>query len=57
MNEVGSKKGSLEFYRFYFCIIIFLVHFRGYGLFGNEPTAFYGGYLGVEFFFILSGFF
>lgn len=34
-----------------------MLHFRNYGDFGKAPTAFFGGYLAVDFFFIVSGYF
>lgn len=49
-----QKKQSIELYRFIMTIIICLHHFRLY----SETTLPYGGgYLAVDFFFILSGFF
>lgn len=48
---------NIELYRFIFACIIYLYHFRAYSdqevLHGN----FSGGYLGVEFFFVLSGYY
>lgn len=49
-NAVGA-------YRYLFSLVIFLLHFRPNSIFGEENRAFYGGYLSVEFFFILAGFF
>ena len=58
-NEADStqKNYAFEFYRFLFACIIFILHFWGYGEFKSPNTAFHGGYLGVEFFYLLSGFF
>ena len=54
--EISTKRnGAIEFYRFIFAIIVCLLHFRNYGDFGKAPTAFFGGYLAVDFFFIVSG--
>lgn len=55
-KNVAQKNGAIEFYRFLFSMIIGLLHFRGYGKLPKN-TAFNGGYLGVEFFFIVSGYF
>lgn len=52
-NVDSNRIASLEFYRFVFCLIVILHHFQGYGH-GTEAK---GGYLAVDFFFILSGFF
>ena len=45
----------IDVYRFVFTIIIMLMHFES-TFFFSEKRFFEGGYLGVEFFFILSGF-
>lgn len=60
MNKVSTvckrkKNGAIEFYRFLFSCIIYVLHFRGYGNFEKGDGVFYGGYLAVEFFFIVSG--
>ena len=47
---------SIEFYRFLFACIIYVLHVRKYENFSNEYGEFNGGYLAEEFFFILSGF-
>lgn len=57
MEKLEKKKNNaIEFYRFLFSCIIFVLHSRQYGGFGNEPGHFGGGYLAVEFFLIVSGF-
>lgn len=52
-----KRINALELYRFVFSLIIALLHFRSGSLFGERSTAFYGGYLAVDFFFIVSGYF
>lgn len=47
------RKGSIELYRFLMALIICLHHFRLY----SDALPYGGGYLAVDFFFILSGFF
>lgn len=53
----SKRNNALEFYRFVFIVFIFFMHFRSYGGFEGDKNYFAGGYLGVEYFFILSGFF
>ena len=59
---IMKKNGKLEFYRFYFCLAIMLFHFEKY-IMGEPPLQglhimlFPHGSMGVEFFFLLSGFF
>lgn len=49
-NEKDVRKNrSIEFFRFFFIMIICLWHFK------DKVSVLYHGYLGVEFFFILSG--
>lgn len=50
------QNNAFEFYRFLFAVIIFILHFWGYGNFESRNGRFQGGYLAVEFFFMLSGF-
>ncbi|MCR5138446.1 MAG: acyltransferase family protein [Oscillospiraceae bacterium] len=52
-----KKNNAVEFFRFFFCAVLFLLHFRGHGHYYNEGGHFSAGYLGVEFFFITAGFF
>lgn len=52
----SGKNYTLEFYRFFFVCILFILHFRKYGNFTSANGAFNGGYLGVDFFFLVSGF-
>lgn len=52
-----NKNPSIEFYRFLFTCIIFIYHFRTYNNSQNMKGNFSGGYLGVEYFFIISGVF
>ena len=47
----SGRNVSVDFFRFFFITIICLWHFS------NKIRIFYHGYLGVEFFFILSGMF
>lgn len=50
-----SRSRAIEFYRFLFSIVVCLFHFRIKGGF-SEPTGYFNaGYLGVEFFSIISG--
>lgn len=46
-----TKNNSIEFFRFLFICVICLWHFSGYATFVQH------GYIAVEFFFIMSGFF
>lgn len=53
-----KENHSIDFFRFLFCCIIFLLHYRCYFISIYEINDnFSGGYLGVEFFFLISGFF
>lgn len=51
-----KRNGLIEAYRFLFACVIVIFHGAWIGG-GNRFAAFGGGYLGVEFFFILSGYF
>lgn len=46
-----TRNGELDFLRFLFSVIVFSFHLD------CSPISFKGGYLGVEFFFVCSGFF
>lgn len=48
-----KRNNAIEFFRFILCCTVFFHHFKGYG----DGTAFSGGYLGVDIFFVISGFF
>ena len=50
------KNRAIEFYRYIFACIIFLLHFAKYTDWESATGHFNGGYLAVDFFFILSGF-
>ena len=56
-NRLMSKNRTIEFYRFLFMLVICVFHiiaqYRGFERF----PYLHGGYLGVEFFFMVSGFF
>ena len=57
MSLTSSKRnGVIDLMRFVFCMVIVLFHARNLG--GSTETALFGdaGYIGVEFFFIVSGF-
>ena len=56
---VSKRNYTLEFWRFVFAISICAFHFelKYVEIFGVENTFFASGYMGVEFFFIFSGFF
>lgn len=61
VNSMSEKRefirnNAFDFYRFLFAVIIFILHFWGYGNFESRNGRFQGGYLAVEFFFMLSGF-
>ena len=47
-----KKNNAIEFYRFIFSCIICVHHYRGH----SPSPVFEGGYLGVDVFFVLSGF-
>lgn len=49
-----KRNGKIELLRFLFAVIIVLHHSRQ--LLGDENCLFLGGSLGVEFFFIVSGY-
>lgn len=51
----SHRSRAIEFYRFLFSLVVCLFHFRVKGGFAGPNGAFNGGYLGVEFFSILSG--
>lgn len=55
MNK--SKNLVIELYRFLFTCIIYIYHFRTYSEIQKMKGNFSGGYLGVEFFFLISGFY
>ena len=48
-----KRNNTIEFFRFALCCTVFFHHFKGYG----DGTVFAGGYLGVDIFFVISGFF
>ncbi len=48
-----KRNNAIEFFRFLFCCMICLHHFRDFG----DGTVFVGGFLGVDIFFVISGFF
>jgi len=52
-----GRNRTIGAYRFLFAVLICLFHFRAKGSFGSNPCAFRGGWLGVEFFALASGFF
>ena len=59
MESVVKKKNSIEFLRFVLCCIVCLHHFRSYGNNGQKFSegVFMGGYLGVDIFFVIAGYF
>ena len=48
--------GTIEFYRYVFTFIVCLMHLY-YEFWGKDDYLFRGGYISVDFFFILSGYF
>lgn len=50
---MNRRNTLLELWRFFFCIAVLAFHFFS----KIESELFHGGYLGVEFFFIVSGYF
>lgn len=50
---MGGRNTLLELWRFFFCLAVLAFHF--FSKTGSD--FFHGGYLGVEFFFIVSGYF
>ncbi len=50
-----KRNNAAEFYRFFFSVIICIFHFKTYSQ--TDPPPFAGGYLAVEFFLMLSGYF
>lgn len=53
----GERNYAIEFYRFLFACVVYCLHARDYGSLPTKNGEFSGGYLCVEFFFILTGFF
>ena len=51
----SNRNGAIDFFRFYFCIMIVLRH-SAHALPSGFPEIMKGGALGVEFFFIVSGY-
>jgi len=54
-NKENKRNGRIDFLRFLFAFIVMLHHSRY--LLGDDDCLFLGGSLGVEFFFIISGYF
>lgn len=52
-----AKNKLVEIFRFLFCMIVLMVHTHGLRPVSNTDYPFAGGYIVVEFFLILSGFF
>ncbi len=50
---MNRRNTLLELWRFFFCMAVLAFHFFS----KRESELFHGGYLGVEFFFIVSGYF
>ena len=50
-KTVHTRNGELDFFRFVFAVVVFCYHL------GFLPYNFESGYLGVEFFFLCSGYF
>lgn len=51
-----ERNRTFDFYRFLFACVIFIFHGHDMAGYTYASGAFSGGYLGVEFFFLLSGF-
>lgn len=51
-----GKNRAIEFYRFLFCCVVFALHLRWLGDFPTDRGTFSGGYLVVEFYFLVAGF-
>lgn len=51
----AKKNAHIELYRFFFAVTVVLFHL--FSFFEIEPEWFHGGFLSVEFFFLVSGFF
>ena len=56
--SLKNRNGSIEFFRFLFCLQVLLLHFYHAGFMYKEHDRlpFAGGAIAVEFFFILSGY-
>lgn len=50
----NKRNGSIDFWKFVFAVVIVIFHGKSFGV--KEKAYFQGGYIGVEFFFIVSGF-
>ncbi len=58
MTLLKNKNYSIEFLRFLFCLVIIHYHLFSHHLwFTDFPNIFARGYMGDEFFFLISGFF
>ena len=58
IKKENDRNRTVEFYRFFFVCVIYILHGRNHkDQWFLQDGAFQGGYLAVEFFFILSGFF
>ena len=61
MASQTKRNGKIELFRFVFCVIIIFLHintrlYKGKLILGNGFHFFHMGYIGVEFFFLLSGY-
>ena len=54
VSQISSRNSTIDLLRIIFALLVVTVHCRG--LLANHSWMFDGGWIGVEFFFIISGY-